>query len=63
MLIQLYYAISFDVGKFILFPSFLQHGVPKNETGIVRKSVSMNISFARGSLAPSKAQVRLMMAH
>tara|TARA_B100000131_G_scaffold42247_2_gene37991 strand:+ start:13558 stop:14232 length:675 start_codon:yes stop_codon:yes gene_type:complete len=37
------FAISFDVGKFILFPSYLQHSVPMNTTNIVRKSISMNI--------------------
>ena len=37
------FIIPFDVGKFILFPSSLHHGVPINDTDEVRKSVSMNI--------------------
>ena len=37
------FAISFEVGKCILFPSWLQHSVPLNKTELVRKSVSMNI--------------------
>lgn len=53
------FAISFDVGKFILFPSFLQHGVPKNETGIVRKSVSMNI-VPKGGVGTKRSLTELL---
>ena len=53
------FIIPFDVGKFILFPSFLQHGVPKNETDMVRKSISMNI-VPKGGLGEKRSLTELL---
>jgi len=53
------FSISFDVGKFILFPSFLQHGVPKNETNMVRKSISMNI-VPKGGVGEKRSLTELL---
>ena len=59
------FSIPFEVGKFVLFPSYFQHSVPENKTKIVRKSVSMNIvpkgglgdkkSVALGKMRPGKS--------
>ena len=35
--------ISFQPGLLLIFPSYLMHSVPMNNTKYVRKSVSMNI--------------------
>jgi len=37
------YAIPFEPNKLILFPSWLSHYVPVNDTLLIRKSVSLNI--------------------
>ena len=42
-------------GKIILFPSFLRHGVRRNETNNVRISLSFNLQFdEKNLLTPSK---------
>ena len=37
-------------GKIILFPSYLKHGVRRNETNNVRISLSFNLQFEEGNL-------------
>ena len=53
------FSIPFEVGKFILFPSYFQHSVPENKTKIVRKSVSMNI-VPKGRLGDKTSLTELL---
>ena len=53
------FSILFEVGKFILFPSYFQHSVPENKTKIVRKSVSMNI-VPKGRLGDKTSLTELL---
>tara|TARA_Y100000114_G_C11760284_1_gene329160 strand:- start:125 stop:772 length:648 start_codon:yes stop_codon:yes gene_type:complete len=53
------FSINYNPGLLIIFPSYLSHEVPINETKITRKSVSMNI-LPKGQIGDKNSLTQLI---